>query len=192
MSRQRAGGLTLAGLMAAATMPATPPAAEPFDPSASDAGITVDLRVAGEVAGRFGTIEGELQPDGDRWRVQVRIDARSLVLDGPAWMQRSTRSSGFLDVERHPRIDFRSGPFERTLLEVGGELAGDLTLRGRTAPVAFRIAPAACDDPGRDCPIRVSGMLSRRAFGMSSHRLWLRDGVGFDFQVRLRPPAATP
>jgi polyisoprenoid-binding protein YceI len=189
MIGRRAGGLCLAGLMAAMAMPARPADIEPFDPRASDAGIVVDLRVAGRVDGRFGKIEGELRPaDGDRWRVHVRIDARSLKLDGPAWMQRSTRSEKFLDVERHQRIVFESVPFERGLLRTGGELAGDLSLRGRTAHVSFTVERAECDDPGRACPIRAHGTVSRRTFGMSSQRLWLRDAVGFDFQVRLKEP----
>ena len=182
----QAGGPCLAGLMALA-MPARAADAEPFDPAGSRAGITVDLRVAGKVDGRFGRVEGELHPVGDgRWQVQARIDAAALKLDGPAWMQRSTRSSRFLDVERHPRIEFVSAPFTRELLRDGGELAGDLSLRGRTRPVGFRIEPSTCDTPGHACPIRVRGTVSRRAFGMVAQRLWLRDEVGFEFQVRLR------
>jgi polyisoprenoid-binding protein YceI len=190
MKRHRAGGLCLAGLMALA-MPAKSVEREPFDPARSTAGITVDLRVAGEVDGRFGRIEGELEPaEGGLWRVQVRVDARELVLDGPGWMQRSTRSPRFLDVERHPRIIFVSLPFKRALLHDGGALAGDLDLRGRQKRVAFRLEPAACDQPGRDCPIRVRGSVSRREFGMTAQRLWLRDEVGFDFGVRLQPAVA--
>jgi polyisoprenoid-binding protein YceI len=189
MNRSRAGGLCLAGLMALA-MPVKSAEREPFDPDASAAGITVDLRVAGKVDGRFGTIEGELQPvDDERWQVQVRIDARDLTLDGPAWMLRSTRSSRFLDVERHPQIVFVSLPFKRALLSSGGELAGDLELRGKRKRVAFRIEKAECAAPGRDCPIHVRGSVSRRGFGMTAQRLWLRDAVGFDFRVRLRDPS---
>ena len=185
----RAGGPCLAGLMALA-MNARAADAEPIDAAASHAGITVDLRVAGKVDGRFGRVEGELRPaDGGRWQVVARIDARALKLDGPGWMQRSTRSPSFLDVERHPRIDFVSAPFVRELLRDGGELAGELSLRGRTRVVAFRLEPAECDAPGRGCPIRVRGTVSRRQFGMVAQRLWLRDEVGFDFQVRLQAEA---
>ena len=55
--------------------------------------------------------------------------------------------------------------------------------------VAFRLEPAECDAPGRGCPIRVRGTVSRRQFGMVAQRLWLRDEVGFDFQVRLQAEA---
>jgi polyisoprenoid-binding protein YceI len=190
MNRQRAGGLCLAGLMALA-MPAKSAEREPFDPTASSAGITVDLRVAGKVEGAFRRIEGELEPaSGKRWRVQVRIETSELTLDGPDWMLRSTRSPKFLDVDNHPRIVFVSAPFDRALLRTGGELAGELELRGRSRKVAFRLDPSTCDAPGRGCAIRVAGSISRRDFGMASQRLWLRDAVGFDFRVRLSEVAA--
>lgn len=190
MNRHRAGGLCLAGLMALA-MPVKSVVREPFDPAASKAGITVELRVAGNVDGRFRRIEGELEPvAGNLWQVQVRVDVRELKLDGPAWMQRSTRSPRFLDVERYPEIRFVSLPFDRKLLRSGGKLAGDLDLRGRHKRVTFRLEPADCDDPGRGCPIRVRGTVSRREFGMTAYRLWLRDEVGFEFGVRLRAQAA--
>lgn len=192
-----AGGLCLAGLVGAAAaatgplaIPVTPsaPAPERFDPAASRADFEVDLRLAGRVQGRFRTIEGELQPDKGRWRVRVRLDARELDLDGPEWMVRTTRSDKFLDVDRHPDIRFESAPFTRDLLREGGELEGQLRLRGRVRPVRFRVEPAACARPGRGCDIRVNGRVSRRDFGMSAQRLWVRDEVGFDFRVRLRDP----
>ena len=56
--------------------------------------------------------------------------------------------------------------------------------------MAFTLLPAGCDRPGRDCDIVVRGVVSRRAFGMHSQRVWVRDEVGFDFRVRLRDPVA--
>lgn len=181
-----AAGACLAGLVCAAALAA--PMREAFDPVASRAGFEVGLRLAGDVRGRFQHLEGELQPAGDRWQVRVRLDARELDLDGPAWMVRATRSDKFLDVERHPDIRFESDPFPRELLRRGGELGGRLQLRGRTRPVVFRVAPSSCKVPGRQCDIRVHGSVSRRDFGMGSQRLWVRDDVGFDFRVRLSEP----
>lgn len=190
MIRRRAGGLCLAGLMALA-MPAKSAEREPFDPAASTAGITVDLRVAGRVDGHFRHMQGELEPVANGlWQVQARVDARELKLEGPGWMQRSTRSERFLDVEHYPEIRFVSLPFDRKLLLSGGKLVGDLDLRGLHKRVAFRLEPATCNQPGRDCPIRVRGIVSRRAFGMTAQRLWLRDEVGFEFGVRLQKQAS--
>jgi polyisoprenoid-binding protein YceI len=186
MIRAWAGGLCLAGLVWATAMAA--PMREAFDPAASRATFEVHVLLAGDVQGRFHRLEGELQPSDGLWRVRVRLDARSLDLDGPPWMVRSTRSDKFLDVERHPDIHFESEAFARELLKKGGELGGQLRLRGRTRPVVFRVEPARCAAPGRQCDIRVHGSVSRRDFGMSSQRMWVRDEVGFDFRVRLSDP----
>jgi polyisoprenoid-binding protein YceI len=186
MSRAGLGALCLAWLAGAAM---AAPVRESFDPAASSASFQVNLRLAGDVKGRFQLIEGELEPEGaKRLRVQVRVDTRGLELDGPGWMLRSTRSRSFLDVERHPEIGFTSAPFSRSLLASGGELEGLLELRGRSESVRFTLAPSDCKRPGHDCDIRVFGTVSRRRFGMQSQRLWLGDAVGFDFRVRLRQP----
>ena len=188
MIRSWLGALCLAGLVG---MAMAAPTRESFDPARSAASFGVKLRLSGDVPGQFRRIEGELEPAPDgQWRVQVRVDARDLDLAGPGWMLRSTRSKSFLDVERHPEIRFTSQPFDRDLLASGGPLKGELALRGRERTVTFTLAPSACKRPGHGCDIRVLGSVSRRSFGMTSQRMWLRDEVDFDFRVRLRKPAA--
>jgi polyisoprenoid-binding protein YceI len=185
MNRARAGAFCLAWLLVG-SVAAAMPERERFDPKASTASIVVGLWLPTSLKGRFETIEGELQPAAKgQWRVQARLDARALVLDGPAWMVRATRSEKFLDVVRYPEISFVSEPFAPTLLAAGGDLTGKLRLRGRTRPVSFTLAPSSCEHPGRDCEILVSGGVDRRDFGMTSHRLWVRDTVEFEFRVRL-------
>lgn len=183
------GALCLASAVGKAA--ASGEAREHFDPGASRATFEVTVRVTGPATGRFRRIEGELlEDDRGRWRVQVRVDTEGLELDGPGWMLRSTRSRNFLDVDNHPEIRFRSAPFPRELLATGGALRGRLDLRGESRGVAFTLLPSACDRPGRDCDIVVQGNISRRAFGMTSQRVWVKDDVGFDFRVRLRDPVA--
>ncbi len=183
MIRSWLGALCLAGLMGSAMAANT---RESFDPDRSAASFAVKLRVSGDVPGHFGRIEGELEPEGDgRWRVRVRVDARTLDLDGPGWMLRNTRSRSFLDVERHPEIGFTSQAFERGLLLTGGDLDGVLKLRGRSRNVRFFLAQSPCNHPGQGCDIRVLGTINRRSFGMTSQRMWVRDEVVFDFRVRL-------
>lgn len=189
-------GLAGAGLALAAVLwlpaPAAaiaPDAAPLIDARASQAGIEVDLRLGGRVRGAFQAMEGRIQRlDDGRLQVRVSLDARSLALDGPDWMARSMRSAKFLDVEAHPRIRFVSDPFDAALVRDGGVMAGRLELRGLSRPVRFEVERAACEAPGYDCPIPVSGQVSRRDFGMTAYRVWLHDDVGFDFHVRLRHP----
>jgi polyisoprenoid-binding protein YceI len=175
--------------------PATPaPTVEPiapmphvFDPARSQARFKVRLRILPSATGHFLDVRGELQPEGERQRVAVEVDGRKLRFEGPAWMAKVTRSDAFLAVEEHPRIRFVSDPFAPKLLRDGGELRGELSLRGTTRPVAFRVLESACAAPGRDCEIVVTGRVSRHAFGMTAYRLSVRDGVDFEFHVRLLP-----
>lgn len=166
-----------------------PADAPEIDAAASRAGIVVDLRIGGRVEGDFETLEGRIERlDDGRLQVWVRLDARSLVLNGPAWMGRSMRSSKFLDVEAHQWIQFRSEPFDPDLVREGGVMAGSLTLREQVRPVRFQVQASGCETPGYACDIPVSGEVSRREFGMEAYRVWLHDRVGFDFHVRLRQP----
>ena len=185
-----AGLALLAGLwLPGASLAIGPGEAPLIDAGASRAGIEVDLRLGGRVRGDFQAMEGRIDRlEGDRLQVSVRLDARSLVLDGPDWMARSMRSAKFLDVQAHRWIHFRSEPFDAALVREGGTLAGTVELRGVARPVAFLVAAPACDTPGYDCDIPVAGQVSRRDFGMEAYRVWLRDEVGFDFHVRLRQP----
>ncbi|WP_374602758.1 YceI family protein [Arenimonas sp.] len=185
-----AGLAMVAGLWLSGAVQAIGPGEAPLiDAGASAAGIEVDLRMGGRVRGVFHAMEGHIERLGDdRLQVSVRLDARSLELDGPEWMERSMRSSKFLNVDDHPWIHFRSEPFPPALVKDGGAMAGSVELRGVARPVAFRVDPSACDTPGHGCDIEVSGQVSRRDFGMTAYRVWLRDEVGFHFHVRLRQP----
>jgi polyisoprenoid-binding protein YceI len=122
------------------------------------------------------------------WRVDVRLDAKGLRFPGPQWMERATRSASFLAVDRYPSIRFASETFDDALLRSGGELAGELTLRGQRHPVAFTMLPPGCARPGRDCDIRVEGAISRRAFGMTAHRAIVLDRVDLRIRARLQGP----
>jgi len=189
MIRYWLGGLCLAGLVG---MAMAAPTRESFVPERSAASFGVKPRLSGDVPGRFQHTDGDLEPEPDgRRRVQVRVDASDLELDGPAWMLRNTRSKSFLDVENHPEIRFTSEPFDRALLASGGPLKGQLDLRGRSRAVTFTLAPSTCKRPGHGCDLRVLGVISRRTFGMTSQRMWLRDDVAFDIRVRLRKAGAS-
>jgi polyisoprenoid-binding protein YceI len=182
--------LALAALPAAAPPP-SPPTAVAIDPHRSGAVFRVQLRARSrEVEGRLVAPRGELSGSAQAgWTVRVRVDGRSLRVDGPPWMERATRSDAFLAVNRHPAIAFASARFDDAVLHAGGELPGELTLRGLTRPVSLRLLPSDCARPGQDCDIHVQGQLSRKDFGMTAYRAFLRDGVEVRFRVRLQAGA---
>ena len=182
-------------LLAMATEPAPTPPAEVLvvDPSYSAAVFRVHFRGRRRaIEGRLASPRGELSGSAATgWRVDVRVDGRSLRVDGPRWIGRTTRSEAFLAVDVHPDIRFSSAPFDERVLRDGGELPGELTLRGLTRPVSLRLLPSDCARPGLDCDIHVQGELSRKKFGMIAYRAFLRDAVEVAFRVRLRPTPST-
>jgi polyisoprenoid-binding protein YceI len=187
-------GLASLGGQALPTPPREPPAADEtlrIDGARSEARFLVRLRIGMRTEGRISKVSGELQGEPARgWQVLVVADGRSLVVKGPRWMDRSTRSPQFLDVDAHPEIRFQSERFSDQLLHAGGRIRGRLTLRGLTQPVSFRLLPSACDHPGRDCDMQVNGTIDRKKFGMTAHPLTVRDDVELHMRVRLLGPAA--
>lgn len=181
----RLGALFFFSLGLAAMTSRAQDTVQAFDPGKSSASFRVHFRLLPAVSGQFARVSGELQPDGRQLRVLVSVDGRGLALNGPNWMAKVTRSEEFLAVDRYPEISFRSEPFAPELLRRGGELRGELSLRGQRRQVAFTLLRSPCAQPGRDCDIQVDGHISRHEFGMTAYRFTVRDGVDFDFRVRL-------
>jgi polyisoprenoid-binding protein YceI len=186
---------SLAGLSAGATAPLPNPmpaqtAPMRIDPTNSEARFVVSLRIGMRTQGRIPKVSGEMGGDAKRgWQVLVVADGKSLVVKGPRWMDKATRSQDFLDIERHPEIRFQSDRFSDKLLHEGGSLGGRLTLRGLTRPVSFRLLPSGCAHPGRDCDLQVNGIINRKDFGMTAHPVSVRDDVELHMRVRLLAPA---
>ena len=184
-------GLLLALAAGAALAAPAPPGPVPpacqgrIDALASEARFVVDVRLPLKAEGRFAAVEGELtpQPEG-RCEVRVRLRADTVEYSGPEWMAKLTRSPAFLDAESHPDVAFESQAFPVDWLNAGGSIRGRLKLRGRERPVEFALRPAECDTPGTACPIRVSGEVSRRDFGMQAYRFTVKDTVRFEFAIR--------
>ena len=178
-----------AALVAATTpAPAAPARSFAIDGARSGAEFIVRLRLRMRAHGRIAAVSGQLRPEAPgSWRVEVLADGSALRVAGPRWMERVTRSEDFLDVERHPEIRFRSAPFSERVLHAGGRVRGQLTLRGLTRPVSFRLLPSACAQPGRDCDLRVQGIISRTEFGMTAYPRSVKDDVELRLRVRLLP-----
>jgi polyisoprenoid-binding protein YceI len=180
-----------AGLVCVACVLAMPPlSAQPrqlqIDTKHSDARFVVKLRWRMRTEGRIASVSGDMSGDARQgWRVLVVADGKSLVVKGPRWMGRATRSDSFLAVDSHPEIRFHSELFSDQLLRDGGQIKGELTLRGLTRPVSFRLLPSACDQPGRDCDLQVNGSINRKDFGMTAYPVSVRDDVELHMRVRL-------
>jgi polyisoprenoid-binding protein YceI len=190
--------LGLACLLALALVPIPPravaapqPGEFALDEALSSARFIVHMRFRLRAQGRIGGMAGTLRGDAkEGWAVSVRADGRKLRVGGPRWMERTTRSDDFLAVDSHPDIRFESERFSDEVLRKGGNVRGQLRLRGLTRPVSLRLLPSGCDKPGRDCDLRVNGTISRKEFGMTAYPASVKDDVELQLRVRLRPAAA--
>ena len=197
LARHDAWPYLLAGLASLSPgtpeMPPTPPAATfQIDGTRSEARFVVKLRIALRTHGNIPKVSGEMVGDAKSgWKVLVVADGHSLVVKGPKWMGRSTRSPDFLDVDAHPDIRFQSEAFGDDVLREGGPVRGQLTLRGLTRAVSLRLLPSACAHPGRDCDLQVNGTINRKDFGMTAYPVTVRDDVELRMRVRLLPGEGT-
>lgn len=188
MPARLACGCLLAALVAmhgrATTItPATEQHVE-FDSARSACNFRVRLMWFIGVRGEFGGLHGDVERDPvhDQLRVNARIDVNSVRMSSKRY-EDWVKSPEFFDAERHPQIEFTSSPFPRERLKNGGELPGELVMRGVRLPVRFMLQPARCPTPAYECPIEVRGVISRSRFGIAAHRGSLGDEVKLDFSV---------
>jgi polyisoprenoid-binding protein YceI len=110
-----------------------------FDPSGSTIGFTVH-QFLGTTQGRFTTFSGKIEVDRERpanssvtAQIEVRsIDTRIKKRDD------HLRSSEFFDVQRFPRITFKSRSVKQTGSQ-SGDILGDLTMHGVTKPITLHV-----------------------------------------------------
>jgi polyisoprenoid-binding protein YceI len=188
--------LTACCLLLPVTLAAAAPAAQTpggdfvrLDATRSEVGFKVKVMWLLGVRGHFGRVDGSVSVDP--FRNQLRVDARIDVANvhmGSRSYEEWVKSDEFFDASAHPQITFASAPFPRARLRAGGDLPGELTLRGIRQPVRFDLQPSTCERPAFDCPIRVNGEIRRSMFGMGSHRGTLSDKVELDFMVYAVPP----
>jgi polyisoprenoid-binding protein YceI len=94
--------------------------------------------------------------------VDVAMDAASFE-SGNQQRDDHVRSSDYLDVARHPEINFRSQSLERSAQDA--TLQGELTACGVTKPVLVTITSVACED--RRITANGTATMDRYAFGVT-------------------------
>lgn len=161
-----------------------------IDTSQSRAAFALRAMWIKRIDGEFERVEGVIDrsPSTGRFGVDVRIDAHSVTMEKAGYAEWA-RSPDFFDALRHPWIQFRAQDQPERVLREGGEISGDLTLRGITRSVQFVLEPSACPRPGIDCPVHARGEVLRSLFGMDARRVVLGDRVRLDFTIRAHAPA---
>jgi polyisoprenoid-binding protein YceI len=128
------------------------------DAEASTVGFAI-RHLAATVHGRFGEFEGSVEIDGGG-RAGGRVAVASLDT-GMAARDRHLLAADCFDAERHPRIGF-DGELVAIVPEV--EVRGDLTIMGRTRPLA--LTGAIPDLEADRVRLDLRGVVRRREVGL--------------------------
>lgn len=161
-----------------------------FDSERTRIGFTLKTRWGQVLRGRFPEYAGSVErlADGQR-RVQLRLQAREVVIDDHPNYTRYTRGEGFFDAERFAEVSFVSDPYPPALLREGGTLSGVLQIRDTRRAERFQIAPSTCARPGEDCDLVAVGSVRRSDYGVDRWMFAVSDQVRFTLRLRLRATA---
>ena len=130
--------------------------------------------------GASGTVEiGE-----ERVTIDARVPLASLRMNRAGYRDWAL-SPEFFWAARHPELHFRAEAVPRARLRDGGDIVGELAVRGHRRKVRFVLVGSDCASAAPACRVRASGELSRRAFGMRSRRLTLGDRIRIELDLRL-------
>ena len=135
--------------------------------------VTFEVRSFGifKQRGRFGMSSGSvsLDPEAGEGTFDVVIDARSIQAGSEAKL-RIMRGADFLNVEKFPKIAYRS---EQVIFNDGEptRVEGELTLLGITRPVPLSVSGFRCTPPTapdlRQCAMDATATFKRSEFGMT-------------------------
>ncbi len=179
-----------AALAAALAAPAT---AETYkiDPMHSDVTFRVAHMVVSKVTGRFDKFAGEVvydTADQKGWKAEAAIEAAS-VNTNVEQRDKHLRSPDFLDVEKFPRITFKSTKVAE-VKKNHAKLIGDLTIHGVTKRVVLDVEIGGTIK-GPDGRQRVGAtattMINRKDFGLVWNKALEAGGfaVGDDVEITL-------
>ncbi len=175
-----------------ATTTTTPVVTWKLDPAHSSADFKIKHMMISNVKGSFSGLTGTLvenTANPNQSTVEASIDIATINTGDP---QRDghLKSADFFDVEKYPKMTFKSTQVER---KGDGEysVTGDLTLHGVTKPVTFAVeGPSA---PGKDpwgntrIGLSATTRINRKDFGLSWNSPLETGGilVGEDVQINL-------
>lgn len=159
-------------------------------PGASSVGLCVKHLFGEEFRGDVSNIVGGLAlPPAPHLHGQalLLIHTNSMTANDPDLLPLA-QGPQFLDTRHYPEILFIGRAFQ-WLSPLQGYIYGDLTLHGRTQPVVFNINIEVLETGMGDVPVRIlltgNSQVSRRQFGMKSHRLTVSDNVKLCLSVEL-------
>jgi polyisoprenoid-binding protein YceI len=131
--------LGLGLLLAAASASLSAADAYKFDNSHTEVGFKISHWVINKVHGSFDAFDGSLSYDEknpEKSSVEVSIDAASINTRN-GMRDKHLKSPDFFDVEKNPKLIFKSEKISKSADGKALEISGDLTMRGVTKPVTL-------------------------------------------------------
>jgi len=158
-----------------------------IDPAQSRFGFEIKTRFGMKIEGFFPRFRGDVVTLADgRQQVRFRLDATQVEIPGKdrytSWM----RGEDFFDVAQYPVVEFESLPYVDEVVKQGGDIVGNLTIRGITHLETLHVVPAECTRPGYDCDVISRGTVLRGRYGMNAWQMALGDRVTFILRGRLQ------
>ncbi|MET0290356.1 MAG: YceI family protein [Pseudoxanthomonas sp.] len=160
---------------------------KPLDQVQTRLGFELTTRWGQKLDGWFPRFEGgvEILPDG-RHQVSLRMYTREVVIQDHPSYTKWARGGMFFESERYPVVTFTSTPYRPETLANGGELVGDLTIRGIRRHETLIVQPAGCARPALDCDVITTGAVRRSDYAMSGFKMAVNDRVVFVLRARLQ------
>jgi polyisoprenoid-binding protein YceI len=166
----------------------TPTVAETSEPSPATAVETIDpdrvhvqfkVKVFGlvSVKGRFDRLFGKFvnSPKGRTTGVRMQIDANSVTTDDQ-WRDDYLRGPTFFAADRYPHITFSGRCLGRSDNGVM-QLAGHLSLRGKSRPVVFEFESVDTSLDKRGTTYHARTVIRRSEFGLNAMQNLVSDEV---------------
>jgi polyisoprenoid-binding protein YceI len=176
-----------------ATIPA--PGTYAFDPVHTSVGFSVRHMMVAKVRGHFAPPTGTFTITEDPLQSSVEVELDwSTINTGDASRDAHLRSTDFLDIEKHPKLTFRSTGVRHVKGDNWG-LDGDLTIGGVTRPVALDLEINGVEqDPWGNTKVGFSATtkVNRDEFGITYNSALETGGVliGKDINVEIDVEAA--
>lgn len=164
-----------AGVAAGELSPAS--ASEAIDPGTVD--VRFKVRVFGvlNIMGHFNRLYGKFvsNTQGSRTGVRMQIDASSVTTDDE-WRDDFLRGPSFFATDRYPHITFSGACLGRG--ENGAmQLAGNLSLRGRSRPVVFEFDSVSAKSDSSAAIYQARTVIRRSEFGLNAMEHLISDEV---------------
>lgn len=157
-----------------------------IDPAQSRFGFEIKTRFGTKIEGFFPRFRGDVVTLADgRQQVRFRLDATQVEI--PA--RTGTPAGCAAKIFRRcavPGRRIRVAAVCRRSGEAGGDIVGNLTIRGITHLETLHVVPAECTRPGYDCDVISRGTVLRGRYGMNAWQMALGDRVTFILRGRLQ------